>query len=77
MNSSLQGLATIRAFGEQEALRNTFDNLQDVHSSAWYMFLASSHTFGFLLDTICVVYICVVTFNFVLSEDEGILSAYF
>ncbi|KAI4464939.1 atp-binding cassette sub-family c [Holotrichia oblita] len=71
MNLSLQGLATIRAFGEQEALKNTFDNLQDVHSSAWFMFLASSHTFGFLLDTICVIYICVVTFNFVLCENTG------
>lgn len=74
MNSSLQGLSTIRAFGEQEALKNTFDNLQDIHSSAWYMFLASSHTFGFLLDTVCVIYIGVVTFTFLLANDPGKLS---
>ncbi|KRT84300.1 ABC transporter ATP-binding protein [Oryctes borbonicus] len=75
MNSSLQGLATIRAFTEQETLKNVFDNLQDIHSSAWFMFLASSHTFGFFLDTICVVYICVVTFSFILSERTGSIGS--
>lgn len=64
LSTSLQGLATIRAFRAQECLKNSFDNYQDVHSSAWFMFLASSHTFGFLLDTICCVYIGVVTFSF-------------
>ena len=64
MSTSLQGLATIRAFRAQESLKNSFDNYQDIHSSAWFMFLASSHTFGFLLDTICGIYIGVVTFSF-------------
>ncbi|XP_028159464.1 probable multidrug resistance-associated protein lethal(2)03659 isoform X1 [Ostrinia furnacalis] len=64
LNASLQGITTIRAFGAQEALIREFDNHQDLHSSAWYLFIASSRAFGFWLDLVCVVYIAVVTLSF-------------
>ena len=66
MNSSLQGLTTIRAFGVQQMLKHNFDTYQDIHSSAWFMFLGSSRTFGFWLDLICVFYIASVTLHFLL-----------
>ncbi|XP_075982413.1 putative multidrug resistance-associated protein lethal(2)03659 [Anticarsia gemmatalis] len=64
LNATLQGITTIRAFGAQEALIREFDNHQDLHSSAWYLFIASSRAFGFWLDLVCVVYIGVVTLSF-------------
>lgn len=71
LNASLQGITTIRAFGAQEALIREFDNHQDLHSSAWYLFIASSRAFGFWLDLVCVVYIGVVTMSFlVLGQIE-------
>ncbi|KAJ2946364.1 hypothetical protein O0L34_g12402 [Tuta absoluta] len=71
LNATLQGITTIRAFGAQEALIREFDNHQDLHSSAWYLFIASSRAFGFWLDLVCVVYIAVVTLSFlVLGRDE-------
>ncbi|XP_060810337.1 ATP-binding cassette sub-family C member 4 [Amyelois transitella] len=71
LNATLQGITTIRAFGAQEALIREFDNHQDLHSSAWYLFIASSRAFGFWLDLVCVVYIGVVTLSFlVMGEDE-------
>ncbi|KAL0895660.1 hypothetical protein ABMA27_011740 [Loxostege sticticalis] len=74
LNATLQGITTIRAFGAQEALIREFDNHQDLHSSAWYLFIASSRAFGFWLDLVCVVYIGVVTLSFVIfgqSEHGG------
>ncbi|XP_062528577.1 ATP-binding cassette sub-family C member 4 isoform X3 [Bombyx mori] len=70
LNASLQGITTIRAFGAQEALIREFDNHQDLHSSAWYMFIASSRAFGFWLDLVCVVYIAVVTMSFLVLGNE-------
>ncbi|CAH0600445.1 unnamed protein product [Chrysodeixis includens] len=71
LNASLQGITTIRAFGAQEALIREFDNHQDLHSSAWYLFIASSRAFGFWLDLVCVVYIAMVTLSFlVFGNDE-------
>ncbi|XP_046973503.1 ATP-binding cassette sub-family C member 4-like isoform X1 [Vanessa cardui] len=70
LNASLQGITTIRAFGAQEALIREFDNHQDLHSSAWYLFIASSRAFGFWLDLVCVVYIAVVTLSFLVFGQE-------
>ncbi|CAH1236014.1 unnamed protein product [Diabrotica balteata] len=64
IHASLQGLTTVRAFGAQEILRVEFDKHQDLHSSAYYLFLCCNRTFGFWLDLLCVGYIAVVTFSF-------------
>lgn len=64
INASLQGLTTIRAFGAQEILRKEFDRHQDLHSSAFYMFMGCNRTFGFWLDMFCVLYIGIVTLSF-------------
>ncbi|XP_013144299.1 PREDICTED: probable multidrug resistance-associated protein lethal(2)03659 [Papilio polytes] len=69
LNASLQGITTIRAFGAQEALIREFDNHQDLHSSAWYLFIASSRAFGFWLDLVCVVYIAIVTLSFLVFDQ--------
>ncbi|XP_017069976.2 LOW QUALITY PROTEIN: probable multidrug resistance-associated protein lethal(2)03659 [Drosophila eugracilis] len=62
--TSLSGLTTIRAFGAQSALELEFDNYQDIHSSAFFMFISTFRTFGYWLDCICLVYIAVVTLSF-------------
>lgn len=71
LNASLQGLTTIRAFGAQEILMKEFDNHQDLHSGAWYLFIASSRAFGFWLDVVCLVYISIVTFSFLLMGRDS------
>nr|XP_018899809.1 PREDICTED: probable multidrug resistance-associated protein lethal(2)03659 [Bemisia tabaci] len=71
LNASLQGLTTIRAFGAQSILEQEFDNHQDLHSSAWYLFIASSRAFGFWLDVVCLFYIAIVTFSFLVLGNEN------
>ncbi|XP_063913515.1 probable multidrug resistance-associated protein lethal(2)03659 [Zophobas morio] len=70
MTASLQGLTTIRAFGAQDILQFEFDQHQDLHSSAFYMFLGCNRTFGFWLDLHCVIYIGLVTLSFLFIGTE-------
>ncbi|XP_050309352.1 probable multidrug resistance-associated protein lethal(2)03659 [Anthonomus grandis grandis] len=71
INASLQGLTTIRASGAQEILRMEFDHFQDVHSSAFYMFLCCNQTFGFWLDFHCIIYAALVTLSFFFIGNES------
>ncbi|CAG9823622.1 unnamed protein product [Phaedon cochleariae] len=70
LNASLLGLTTIRAFGAEEILTREFDNHQDLHSSAWYSFISTSRAFGYWLDLVCIGYIALVTFSFLLIGTE-------
>lgn len=69
LSATLQGLPTIRAFGAEAILTKEFDNHQDLHSSAWYVFIASSRAFGFWLDVFCVLYIMLVTLSFLVMDN--------
>ncbi|GFG33086.1 hypothetical protein Cfor_12110, partial [Coptotermes formosanus] len=71
LNASLQGLTTIRAFRAEAILEKEFDNHQDLHSGAWYLFIASSRAFGFWLDVVCLIYITVVTISFFLIGGDN------
>ncbi|XP_011301163.1 probable multidrug resistance-associated protein lethal(2)03659 [Fopius arisanus] len=71
LNATLQGLATIRAFEAETVLTKEFDHHQDLHSSAWYMFIASSRAFGFWLDIFCLIYIALVTLSFLVLPDSA------
>lgn len=70
LSASLNGLSTIRAFHAQKILIREFDNHQDLHSSAFFMFIGTSRAFGFWLDCFCVLYIGIVTLSFFLMGDE-------
>lgn len=71
LSASLNGLSTIRAFQAEKILIAEFDSHQDMHSSAFYLFMATNRAFGFFLDFICVFYIAAVTFSFFLMYDTG------
>ncbi|XP_064120685.1 ATP-binding cassette sub-family C member 4-like [Macrobrachium nipponense] len=64
LSASLQGLTTIRAFEAQQIFNDDFDKHQDLHSSAWFLFLCTTRWFGICLDWISCIYIGIVTFSF-------------
>uniref|UniRef100_A0A1A9X4D6 Multidrug resistance-associated protein lethal(2)03659 n=1 Tax=Glossina brevipalpis TaxID=37001 RepID=A0A1A9X4D6_9MUSC len=68
LSASLNGLATVRAFGAEQILISEFDNYQDLHSASFYMFLTTSRAFGYWLDCWCVLYLAVITLSFFLFD---------
>ena len=70
LSASLQGLVTIRSFNSEETLINEFDRHQDLHSSAWYIYITTSRVFGFYLDIFCLLYIAVVVMSFLVIHGN-------
>ncbi|XP_055540741.1 ATP-binding cassette sub-family C member 4-like [Wyeomyia smithii] len=68
--ASLAGLPTIRSFGAQEELIREFDSHQDLHTASFYMFITSSTAFGFTLDLLCLIFVFIVVFSFLLLENN-------
>nr|CAH7746327.1 unnamed protein product [Callosobruchus chinensis] len=57
VTATFYGISTIRAFHAENMLIKEFDDLQDKHSSAWFLFLSSSRCFGLWLDIICALFV--------------------
>ncbi|XP_037030669.1 multidrug resistance-associated protein 4-like [Bradysia coprophila] len=69
-NATLQGLSTIRAFKAQQILSNEFDTHQDLSTSSWYLFLASTRAFALWLELVCVLYMATVILSFLLLGND-------
>ncbi|XP_045127905.1 ATP-binding cassette sub-family C member 4-like isoform X2 [Portunus trituberculatus] len=69
LSTSLQGLTTIRAFEMQQTFMDEFDSHQDLHSSAWFLFLCTTRWFGICLDWLSCIYISMVTYSFMALPD--------
>jgi ATP-binding cassette subfamily C (CFTR/MRP) protein 4 len=70
LSTSLNGLTTIRAFKAQDMLVAEFDNIQDIHSSAWFTYLGTTRWFGVYLDWIVVIYLACCVLSFLLMPDD-------
>lgn len=68
INTTIQGLSTVRTFKAQKVLHNEFNDYQDTNSGALYLVFATTRAFALWLDLICVAYIAAVTFSFLLIE---------
>ncbi|EDV91221.1 probable multidrug resistance-associated protein lethal(2)03659 [Drosophila grimshawi] len=71
LGASLNGLTTIRALDAEKTLISEFDNLQDLHSSGYYTFLATNRAFGYYLDLLCTLYIVMITINYFINPPEN------
>uniref|UniRef100_A0A665TG51 Multidrug resistance-associated protein 4 n=1 Tax=Echeneis naucrates TaxID=173247 RepID=A0A665TG51_ECHNA len=69
LSSSLQGLSTIRAFKVQQRFQQMFDEFQDLHSEAWFLFLTTSRWFAVRLDGICSIFVTITTFGCIYLRD--------
>ncbi|XP_026324007.1 multidrug resistance-associated protein 4-like isoform X3 [Hyposmocoma kahamanoa] len=75
LNATVLGLATIRSYGAESLLAEEFDRHQDLHSSAWYLFITCSRAFGYFLDMICLLFIICVTFSCLMKTVMDASSA--
>nr|CAD7442940.1 unnamed protein product [Timema bartmani] len=71
LNASLQGLSTIRAFEAQKILEKEFDGHQDLHSTAFYLSIASNRAFGMWLDVVCLFFVTCVTLSFLVLGGDN------
>ncbi|KAK7882506.1 hypothetical protein WMY93_028680 [Mugilogobius chulae] len=69
LSSSLQGLTTIRAFKVHQNFQQMFDDYQDLHSEAWFLFLATSRWFAIRLDGICSIFVTITAFGCIYLRD--------
>ncbi|XP_021200213.3 ATP-binding cassette sub-family C member 4 [Helicoverpa armigera] len=60
VTSSLSGISTIRSANAQKWLIEQFDTNQDLHTTSWNSYLNGGTTFGFYLDTMCLIYMTTV-----------------
>ncbi|KAJ6637208.1 putative multidrug resistance-associated protein lethal [Pseudolycoriella hygida] len=73
-NATLQGLSTVRAFNAQNILESEFYVHEDYNTGAFYLRITTTRAFGLWLDIVCLLYIAVVTFSFLIMEDENAKS---
>ncbi|ODN00558.1 Multidrug resistance-associated protein 4 [Orchesella cincta] len=76
-SASFQGLTTIRSAQAESILISQFDSLQDIHTTSWFLFFSSARCFGIWVEVICVIFLTVVSFGFLLlqsSSDSGNLG---
>lgn len=69
LSASVHGLTTIRALNAQDILTKEFDNHQDLHSSAWFIFFSGSRAFGFYIEFLCMIFTGVVTYTLLSLSD--------
>ncbi|CAK9828619.1 ATP-binding cassette sub-family C member 4 [Anthophora retusa] len=76
VTATLSGLVTIRSSGPEivELLQQQFDDLQDVHTGAWYMTIVAPAAFGLYLDIVVSMFIACVCFSFILMNTDNILG---
>jgi len=70
LNSSLEGLTTIRASRNEEILVQQFDHHLDVNSSASYMCISASRAFGFWLNTLGNIFITFIIYSFIMFNKK-------
>ncbi|XP_057709527.1 ATP-binding cassette sub-family C member 4-like isoform X2 [Corythoichthys intestinalis] len=70
LSSSLQGLSTIRAFKVQQRFKEMFDDYQDLHSAAWFLFLTTSRWLAVRLDGICCIFVTVTAVGCIYFSDD-------
>ncbi|KAF9419224.1 hypothetical protein HW555_004151 [Spodoptera exigua] len=68
INSTISGLSTIRSSNSQDRLLTSFDDAQNLHTSAFYTFLGGSTAFGLYLDALCLIYLGIVMSIFILGD---------
>ena len=67
MSTTINGLASIRAYGAQKSFEEQFYTYQNDHSATWFIFISSSRAIGLIMDWISTLYIFIITVSVMLS----------
>ncbi|ODN02174.1 hypothetical protein Ocin01_04520 [Orchesella cincta] len=64
LSRTLQGVSTIRAFGQEQAFIMIFDRLQDNHTASWNLFISAQSWLGVIVDCVSLVLIGMICLSF-------------
>lgn len=70
INSSLEGLTTIRAFRAQQILKDEFDKHQDLYTSAFLTLRITMYGFGFFMDFVNSLFTVMIIVRFLFFEKS-------
>lgn len=68
LNSSMEGLTTIRAYRAQGILKDEFDRHQDLFTSANYISLCAKRAFAFYMDLSSVIFLSIIVGRFLFFD---------
>ncbi|XKL66417.1 hypothetical protein PGB90_009837 [Kerria lacca] len=71
LHSTLQGLSVIRVSSAMDRFVEEFDQHQDLHTSAWYLYNYTSFGYIFGIAAICYSYIIVIVISCVFLKLSG------
>ncbi len=71
INATLQGLTTVRALNAQQSLESEFYDIEDCNTGTFHLKCTTNRAFSFWLDVVCLVFIALVTFSFVIFDGEN------
>ncbi|KAH9402637.1 Multidrug resistance-associated protein 4 [Tyrophagus putrescentiae] len=67
--TTINGLASIRAYGAQGEFRRQWFRYQNDHSACWFLFLSSSRAIGLVIDWVCIIFNVIIVVAVMLSND--------
>ncbi|CAG2164137.1 unnamed protein product [Oppiella nova] len=61
VSTTLNGIASIRAYGAQQAFEKQLYVYLDDHSATWFLFMCASRSLGMVLDWLCIAYLVIIS----------------
>ncbi|KAJ6223803.1 hypothetical protein RDWZM_002348 [Blomia tropicalis] len=69
LSTTLNGLTSIRAYGEQRTFEKQFFIYQNNHTATWFLFICSTRAIGLIVDWICILFSVIVITTIMLGHD--------
>ena len=76
ISSTIQGLSTIRSYGEEARFSTSFYSYQDEHTKGWHMYIASNRWFGMRIDLISAIFLAFVVYSAIPLADSEYTKSY-